>query len=152
MIIYGFYDFNIVQKRLLQTCLNEKETMIFLPYEPTPAFEYVKPTLKWLKDNGFEEASTEMRDPQTRKSPLDHLCHHLFDDGKPVEIPPDVIQIVSAPGEPREVREVIREILQSISGKGNRFSRNRDPSPGSRGVFTSIPGDLRPARDSSLSP
>ncbi len=121
MVIYGFYDFNIVQKRLLQTCLDEKETMIFLPYEPTPAFEYVKPTLKWLKDNGFEEAPAEMRDPQTRKSALDHLCRHLFDNGKPVEIPPDVIQIVSAPGEPREVREVIRATLQASQEKGIAF-------------------------------
>ena len=39
MVIYGFYDFNIVQKSLVQTCLDEKETMIFLPYQPTPAFE-----------------------------------------------------------------------------------------------------------------
>ena len=31
MIIYGFYDFNIIQKRLLQACLNEKETIVFLP-------------------------------------------------------------------------------------------------------------------------
>ncbi len=120
-IIYGFYDFNIVQKRLLQTCINEKETIIFLPYEPTLAFEYVKPTLKWLKDNGFEETFTEKRDPQTRRSPLDHLCQHLFNNGKPAETPPDVIQIVSAPGEPREVREVIRATLQTSQEKEIAF-------------------------------
>jgi ATP-dependent helicase/DNAse subunit B len=113
MIIYGFYDFNIVQKRLLQACLNEKETIVFLPYEPTHAFEYVEPTLKWLKDNGFKETPAEIPETNKRRQPIDHLCQHLFNDGKPAEIPPDVIQIISAPGEPREVREVIREILRA---------------------------------------
>ncbi len=113
MIIYGFYDFNIVQKRLLQACLNEKETIAFLPYESAHAFEYVKPTLNWLKDNGFKESSTKIPETGKRRQPLNHLCHHLFNDGKPVEILPDVIQIISAPGEPREVREVIREILKA---------------------------------------
>ena len=121
MIIYGFYDFNIVQKRLLQACLSEKETIIFIPYEPTHAFEYVKPTLKWVKDNGFKETSTEIAETNKRIQPLSHLCHHLFNDGKPVEIPPDVIQIVSAPGEPREVREVIREILRASQEKEIAF-------------------------------
>src|SRR4030043_1218399 len=46
MIIYGFYDFNTVQKRLLQACLNEKETIVFLTYESAHAFEYVTPPLK----------------------------------------------------------------------------------------------------------
>jgi ATP-dependent helicase/DNAse subunit B len=121
MIIYGFYDFNIVQKRLLQACLNEKETIIFIPYEPTHAFEYVKPTLKWLKDNAFKETSTDIPETNKRIQPLGHLCHHLFNEGKSVEIPPDVVQIVSAPGEPREVREVIREILRASQEKGFAF-------------------------------
>lgn len=121
IIIYGFYDFNIVQKRLLQVCLNEKETIVFLPYEPTHAFEYVKPTLKWLKDNGFKETSTEIPETNKRRQPLGHLCHHLFNDEKPVKIPPDVVQIVSAPGEPREVREVIREILRTSQEKEIAF-------------------------------
>ena len=34
MIIYGFYDFNIVQKRLLQTCLNEKRPLSSFPMNP----------------------------------------------------------------------------------------------------------------------
>lgn len=121
MVIYGFYDFNIVQKRLLQACLNEKETMAFLPYEPTYAFEYVKPTLKWLKDNGFKEAFNEIPETNKRRQPIDHLCHHLFHDGKPTEIPPEVVQIISAPGEPREVREVIREILRTSQEKEIAF-------------------------------
>jgi len=121
IIVYGFYDFNIVQRRLLQACLNETDTIVFLPYELTHAFEYVKPTLKWLKDNGFKESSTEIDKTNKRRQPLDHLCHHLFNGGKPGEIPPDVIQIISAPGEPREVREVIREIFRASQKKEIAF-------------------------------
>ena len=118
MIIYGFYDFNIVQKRLLQSCFDEKETVVFLPYEPARAFEYVKPTLNWLKDNGFKETPAEISEANGRTRPLDHLCRHLFDGGKPAETSPDVVQIISSPGEPREVREVIREILRTSQEKG----------------------------------
>lgn len=88
LIIYGFYDFNTVQKRLLQTCFNEKETLVFFPYEPNPSFDYVKPTLKWLKDNGFEESSAVIKAPETPKSAFEHLCHHLFNGGKPAEFSP----------------------------------------------------------------
>ncbi|HUL37512.1 MAG TPA: PD-(D/E)XK nuclease family protein [Thermodesulfobacteriota bacterium] len=128
MIIYGFYDFNIIQKKLLQACFNEKETTVFLPYELNHAFEYVKPTLNWLKDIGFKETSTEIPESnkrRQRRQPLGHLCRHLFhplpNDERPVEILSDVIQIVSAPGEPREVREAIREILQTSQEKEIAF-------------------------------
>jgi ATP-dependent helicase/DNAse subunit B len=121
MIIYGFYDFNIVQKRLLQACLKEKGAIIYIPYEPTHAFEYVKPALKWLKDNGFKETSAQIPETKKRIQPLGHLCRHLFDDGKPAEIPPDVIQIISAPGEQREAREVMREIIRASREMGIAF-------------------------------
>jgi len=85
MVVYGFYDFNTVQKRLLQACMNEKETIVFLPYESTHAFEFVKPTIKWLKDNGFKETCAEMPEPEKRRAPLDHLCHHLFNSGENIE-------------------------------------------------------------------
>lgn len=112
VILYGFYDFNIVQKQLLHACFGEKETVAFLPYEPTHAFDYVKPAFNWLRDNGFKEASAGIQKTGRRSQSIDHLCHHLFDSGKPVETPPDAIRIISAPGERREIREVLREILR----------------------------------------
>jgi ATP-dependent helicase/nuclease subunit B len=121
LLIYGFYDFNAVQKRLLQACFNEKETLIFFPYEPNPSFDYVKPTLKWLKDNGFEESSILIKDSQTQPAPLEHLCRHLFNSEKPAEFSTDAIQILSAPGEPREVREVVRAILRTAQEKKIAF-------------------------------
>ena len=121
MLIYGFYDFNTAQKRVLQTCFDEKETAVFFPYESTHAFEFVKPTLKWFKDIRFEEICLERPESQAQSSSLDHLCLHLFNGGKRIENPSNVIQIVSAPGEPREVREVIRTVLQASQKEGPAF-------------------------------
>ena len=124
MLIYGFYDFNAVQKRVLQACFDEKETTVFLPYEPTHAFEFVKPALKWFRDIGFKETCIEMEQPSQARSPsLDHLCLNLFNGGKPLENPSREIQIISAPGEPREVREVIRRLFKHRRKRGSLFMR-----------------------------
>lgn len=121
MLVYGFYDFNAAQRRLLQTCFDQKETTVFLPYEPTHAFEFVKPTLKWLTDTGFKEISSEKPGSQPRSASLNHLCLNLFNGGKPLENLSKEIQILSAPGEPREVREVIRKALQTSLKEGTPF-------------------------------
>jgi len=121
MLIYGFYDFNASQKRVLQTCFDEKETTAFLPYEPTHAFEFVKPALKWFKDIGFKEIDPGQPSPHARSRSLDHLCLNLFNGKKPLENPSEEIQIISAPGEPREVREVIRTALQTSEKEGTPF-------------------------------
>ncbi len=113
ILIYGFYDFNAAQKQLLEVCFEEKEVTAFLPYEPTPAFEFVKPALEWLKHLGFHQVEVKQPMPPVRSQALDHLCHNLFDDKKPLGSDPKEIQIISAPGESREVREVVRTILQS---------------------------------------
>lgn len=113
MLIYGFYDFNASQREVLKACFEEKETMVFLPCEPTHAFEFVKPTLKWFRESGFKEIMTEKSYPQTRSPSLNHLCRNLFQKGEPIENPLEGIQIISAPGELREVREVIRIALQT---------------------------------------
>jgi len=121
MLIYGFYDFNAAQKRVLEACFDEKETTAFLPYEPTHAFEFVKPALKWFRDIGFKEICIEGSVPKARSPSLDHLCLNLFNGGKPLENPSKKIQIISAPGEPREIREVIRTVLQTSQKEGIPF-------------------------------
>jgi len=136
ILIYGFYDFNASQKRVLQTCFDEKETTIFLPYEPTHAFEFVKPALKWFKDIGFKEIDPGQPSPHARSRSLDHLCLNLFNGKKPLENPSEEIQIISAPGEPREVLEVIRKAVQTSQKEGIPFHEMgivlRDPEEYSR--------------------
>ena len=133
ILIFGFYDFNSVQRRLLQACFEEKETVAFLPYEPSYAFEYVKPALNWLKDSGFTEICPGTTEPEGRTPSLSHLCLHLFNGGKPIENSSEAIQIISAPGEPREVREVIRATLQASREQGIPFHEI--------GILLRSPGD-----------
>ena len=118
ILVYGFYDFNTVQKKFLQACFGDKETTVFLPYESTPAFEFVKLAMSWLRENGFREAGAGTSKLQPRQASLDHLCRHLFNSGEKKETSPDALQIISAPGEPREVREVIRMMLQVSRERG----------------------------------
>lgn len=121
LLIYGFYDFNTAQKRLLQTCFILKETTAFLPYEPTSAFEYVKPTFTWLKEAGFKEIEPARPALPVRSQSLDHLSFHLFSDHKPFEYEPKEMEVISAPGEAREVRELVRVILQESATQGIPF-------------------------------
>ncbi|MGQ9646272.1 MAG: PD-(D/E)XK nuclease family protein [Thermodesulfobacteriota bacterium] len=113
ILVYGFYDFNTVEKKFLEACFRDQETTFFFPSESTPAFEFVKPALDWFRENGFKEAGAGRPKIQPRKTPLDHLCQHLFNGGEKIETSAEALQILSAPGEPREVREVVREILQA---------------------------------------
>lgn len=117
LLVYGFYDFNAVQKRFLRACFDHREAIFFLPYEASPAFEFVKPAMSWLREDGFREIRNRSIGQQ-RAPLLDHLCHHLFDRGEHRETSPDVLQIISAPGEPREVREIVRMMLQIFKKQG----------------------------------
>ncbi len=121
VLLYGFYDFNTAQKRMLQVCFEKKGATAFLPYEPTPAFEFVKPALMWLKEAGFQERDPIQPSSPKRSEPLHHLCRNLFNGKKPLGYEAKEIQIISAPGEPREVREAIRKMLQASGREGIPF-------------------------------
>jgi ATP-dependent helicase/nuclease subunit B len=117
VIVYGFYDFNTVQQHLLESCIESRETAFLVPYRPEPAFKYAEPAIAWLRSNGFEEVGLPgggtdgSATPRTRAPAVEHLCNHLFGGGQPAVNPEEAITILSAPGERREVRETIREVV-----------------------------------------
>jgi ATP-dependent helicase/nuclease subunit B len=112
IIVYGFYDFNALQQRLLQSCFQTRDTVCFVPYEPRPAFKYAEPAIKWLESAGFRVASPPGDGSRrSRAVAVQHLCDHLFSEGPAVEAPENGMTIISAPGELREAREAIREIV-----------------------------------------
>ncbi len=121
LIIYGFYDFNAAQKRLIQACVEEKPTTVFFPYEPTSAFEFARPTWQWLADLGFQENLPKEQTLLCRSPSIQHLCQHLFHERKPKETLAEGIQIISAPGETREAHELIRIILNISKREGIPF-------------------------------
>lgn len=124
VIIYGFYDFNESQRCLLEACCRRKEALVFLPYEKNGPFAYVEPTLEWLRRSGFSESRSEAAPLRQRSRILGHLAKNLFsetrgekgwDNAEELE---EAVQIISAPGETREVREVVRRVFRQVLEKG----------------------------------
>ncbi|MBD3348113.1 MAG: hypothetical protein GF400_02820 [Candidatus Eisenbacteria bacterium] len=94
LIVYGFYDLNALQKRLLAAVFGEGPATVYFPYVDTPALDYARPTLDWFLSLGFE------RRP-------------LGGDARALPLPPETL-VVSAPGEAREAREVVRTMRRIV--------------------------------------
>lgn len=145
LLIYGFYDLNPLQMRLVERCASVRETVVFFPYRDEPAFEYARPTLDWLKSlefrlvegpSGTEEHGGEAAEPGgiearlpgraeaigpgdavVSPSGLQRLKTGLFTrPASQIENPAGVV-VLSAPGEIRESREICRGILR-MAGLG----------------------------------
>lgn len=112
VLVYGFYDFTELEKRIINACSESRDTMLFVPYRPEPAFEYARPTIEWLEKEGFQVESADETVPESRPPALTHLTQHLFSDGAAAGEENQAISIISAPGELREVREIARRITQ----------------------------------------
>lgn len=95
LTVYGFYDLNPLQKRLVAAAVERTSAVVFFPFVDLDAFDYARPTLDWFLSLGFarEEAGGSGR----RTFPL----------------PAETI-IVSAPGEAREAREGVRTLARLL--------------------------------------
>ena len=82
VLIYGFYDLNEVQKKLVRACLDLKPMAAFVPFEDQRAFGFVEPIIEWFKAEGFTDATPTGKSAGTpmdaRAKPLDELCGQLF--------------------------------------------------------------------------
>lgn len=116
LFIYGFYDFNYLQRKLIARLVSFVPTTAFMPYHPTEAFRYAEPTLHWFEQILNVEAEPYVNDGDATMPPtLENLRSRLF-AGRELEesSPPDLsaFQILSVPGEAREAREVLREAVR----------------------------------------
>ncbi|MBM4034924.1 MAG: hypothetical protein FJ291_24540 [Planctomycetes bacterium] len=119
VLVYGFYDFNELQRRLVAACTAGRPARAFMPYLPgSDAFRYATPTFEWFKSLGF--APTE--EPEApADAGLAAIQRGLFattaagadrrvedeDEGR------GRLRIVSAPDEVREVRAIIRAAVEA---------------------------------------
>lgn len=120
ILLYGFYDLNVLQKRLVEACLRAVPTQVFFPFEDdAPAWRYARPLLDWLRERGLEvKALPEPSDD--RPEVLRRLGVNLRASSGPRAQPVGeqqgaaegaAFQIVSCPGEAREAQEILREAL-----------------------------------------
>ena len=125
LFFYGFYDFNPLQRRLVETLLRKKETLFFFPWINGPAFDYALPTLTWLKNLGCEHLPLEKKASMAERYPLRKISELLFSPfyhaAKP-EGAGDTIELLSAPGEAREAMEIARRCLRWVREQGLKFS------------------------------
>ncbi len=109
LVVYGFYDLNGLQRRLvLALAAGAKSAAAMVPALEVPAHEYARPLVNWFKDNDFT--------PDAAPSDNDALTARLFAPPQGKSIDDGRFRIVSAPGETREVREVLRQVLEFAAG------------------------------------
>jgi superfamily I DNA/RNA helicase len=118
LIVYGFYDFNALERRLLQSCFELNSTVCFVPYETGPAFEYARPVIEYLRSNNFVDIPPHVTLSETRPAPVQHLCDHLFNEGEAANSVTDALTVISAPGEVREVRDIVRQMVKESEEHG----------------------------------
>ena len=121
-VLYGFYDFTSVQQLLLSACFRVAPSTVYFPYGEGEAFEYARPALEWLEGAGFERKDVARSDA-ARNNALASLQDGLFisfpDAAKKAVSNTDGVLIVSAPGEAREVEEIVREIIHAPTASGS---------------------------------
>jgi ATP-dependent helicase/nuclease subunit B len=94
LTVYGFYDLNALQKRLLGACIELTGAVVYFPYSDAPAFSYARPTLDWFLSLGFTRIG-------------------LASDSRAIPLPESTL-IMSAPGEAREARETVRALVRIL--------------------------------------
>ncbi|MBD3368513.1 MAG: hypothetical protein GF405_10140 [Candidatus Eisenbacteria bacterium] len=94
-IVYGFYDLNALQRRLVAAALGDGPATVFVPWENVESCRYALRTLRWFEELGFTRRSVQ-EDP-TGTLPA-----------------PERTEILSAPGEEREARETLRLMVDAM--------------------------------------
>jgi ATP-dependent helicase/DNAse subunit B len=121
LFIYGFYDFNPLQKRFIAKLIETHQVLAFFPWQDAPAYEYALPCLNWLKSQGCEHILLDAEEAR----PLQKVAYSLFGPSRELNdvqaIKPS-IAVITAPGEAREIHEVIREALRWVESEGMAFS------------------------------
>jgi ATP-dependent helicase/nuclease subunit B len=110
LAVYGFIDWNGAERALLRAVTARVATTCFVPAEPGPPFEPLEGLLAWLAGEGF---GVERGEP-TRDGPR-MLVSRLF---HPVAAPgagTAGLEVVAAPGEERETREIARRLLAAAA-------------------------------------
>ncbi len=133
---YGFYDASTLQQKVLQHLCGAKESSWFIPYEEHPAFEYAKPFVEWAKKLGKMEKVDRWK--SEKGTALGRLQNHLFEtevassqaSADSAEAPRNDsnlrfaesdVKIILCPGEPREVREVVRVVTEEAERQKTQF-------------------------------
>jgi hypothetical protein len=113
LIVYGFYDLNGLQARLLRACFERLPAAVYFPFADHAVFDYARPALDWFIAQGFERRETGPARSLQPKPCAGRTLQAASRVADPSTMLPAETLLVSAPGEDREVEEVIREALRA---------------------------------------
>jgi hypothetical protein len=116
LFVYGFYDFNELQRRLLESLASSLRLRVYFPYRPGFPFRFAADTYKWLRGLGGREEEVEA--PAAGGGPAVAAAWFGATDGVAAE----GTTIVSAPDPEREAAEIAREAVRLHREHGVSFA------------------------------
>ena len=138
-LVYGFYDLNELQWRLLEARARESETIVFLPAGEGSAFTFAEPLMRRLERAGFSMETIPVPAPSRAVPGAPVQIGLPFDQD---DVAPDLahegpaalrtVAFLSAPSEEREAEEIVGCVLDWARA-GIRFhemavlARRREP-------------------------
>jgi hypothetical protein len=146
-IVYGFYDLTGSQQRLLAACFSRAAATVYFPFADEPAYRYARRALDWFRDQGFEPTDSARGPAANPQSPFavasaDKSATKASAGKSATGNLQSTVLVVSAPGEAREVAEVLREVIhrQPLEPAPRRLplcgtSQEESTSPPSIGIL-----------------
>jgi ATP-dependent helicase/nuclease subunit B len=101
LLVYGFYDFNEMQWRLIEAIASGPGITLFVPWCNEAPYRFAGRTIERIERNGFSIERVAPGGRETRRTP-EKL-------------------VIDAPGEEEEVRMIVRRILSLAGERGIRF-------------------------------
>ena len=95
LFVYGFYDFNELQRRLVVSAAAAAETVMFIPCGQGEEFRFAAPLVSWSTREGFERR---------------------HDSRRSAALP--AIDVFSAPDPAEQGREIARLLVEQVEGGG----------------------------------
>lgn len=121
MIVYGFYDLNRLQLRLIEALANAIDLSIFFPCSEAPGWDYARGLFEFF--SGLVDETTFLEDSDNHSTDLQILKKRLFarEFDLPREPGDGSFTVIDAAGEVSEAGEIAREILRLVSEDGFAF-------------------------------
>jgi len=115
ILVFGLYDFNELQWRLINRIAKIVDTTLFVPYVNEGSYRFVKGTIGRLKEIGFEIVEADAR-----------------------QIEPKKVELINAPGEEEEVRGIVERMIRLVLDGGYSFSEFAVLLPQQQGYILTI--------------
>lgn len=113
---YGFTEWNAAERAVIRAVAALVPTTCFVPAVGAPPFELIVELLEWLEAQGFQIGRLDGASPGGPRALAARLFRETADGDRP-PAPPNAagLEIVAAPGEEREVREIARRVLAAAA-------------------------------------